>query len=68
MLCLALNSCLNSEPTSWGHLGIYLFYHEGMRLSEIAVVQEVPLNTVKTRLYRGKAKLRLSLEKQDEFR
>ena len=47
---------------------IYLFYHEGMRLSEIAVVQEVPLNTVKTRLYRGKVKLKLSLEKKDEFR
>jgi RNA polymerase sigma-70 factor (ECF subfamily) len=47
---------------------IYLFYHEDMRLSEIAIVQDVPLNTVKTRLYRGKAKLKLRLEKQDEFR
>ena len=45
---------------------IYLFYHEEMRLSEIAIVQDVPLNTVKTRLYRGKAKLKLWLEKQDE--
>lgn len=46
---------------------VYLFYHEDMRLSEIAIVQDVPLGTVKTRLFRAKAKIKTLLEKQDEY-
>jgi RNA polymerase sigma-70 factor (ECF subfamily) len=47
---------------------MYLFYQEDMRLSEIAIVQDVPLSTVKTRLFRAKKKIKTRLEKQDEYR
>ncbi|MFT4939552.1 MAG: RNA polymerase sigma factor (sigma-70 family) [Paraglaciecola sp.] len=63
----SLSEMINDLPEDEKQ-AIYLFYQEDMRLSEIALVQEVPVNTVKTRLYRGKAKLKLWLEKQDECR
>lgn len=41
---------------------IYLFYFVQLSLVEIALIQEVPVGTVKTRLFRAKAKLKLQLE------
>lgn len=46
---------------------IYLFYFAQLTLVEIALVQEVPVGTVKTRLFRAKAKLKLTLENQHEY-
>jgi RNA polymerase sigma-70 factor (ECF subfamily) len=62
-----LNEMIASLPEDEKQV-IYLFYHEDMRLSEIAIVQDVPLGTVKTRLFRAKAKIKTLLEKQDEYR
>ena len=47
---------------------VYLFYQEDMQLSEIAIIEEVPVGTVKSRLNRAREKLRQKLENQDEFR
>jgi len=41
---------------------IYLFYYEELRIKEIAIVTEVGVNTVKTRLRRAKELLKERLE------
>lgn len=46
---------------------IYLFYFAQLSIIEIALVQEVPVGTVKTRLFRAKAKLKVTLENEDEY-
>lgn len=45
---------------------IYLFYFAQLTLVEIALIQEVPVGTVKTRLYRGRNKLKNILENKNE--
>lgn len=47
---------------------IHLFYLEEMQLIQIAEVLEVPLGTIKSRLYRARKALQKSVEdKQDEY-
>ncbi|MCF6458782.1 sigma-70 family RNA polymerase sigma factor [Pseudoalteromonas sp. MMG024] len=47
---------------------IHLFYLEEMQLTQIAEVLEVPLGTVKSRLYRARKALQQSVEdEQDEY-
>lgn len=41
---------------------VYLYYAEEMRLSEIALVMELPLSTVKSRLYRTLRELKTKIE------
>ncbi|SER79346.1 RNA polymerase sigma-70 factor, ECF subfamily [Psychrobacillus sp. OK032] len=43
---------------------IYLFYYEELLIKEIAVLTEVSINTVKTRLRRAKELLEERLEEQ----
>lgn len=43
-------------------LVIMLRYFEDMKLEEIAKLQEEPLSTIKSRLYRGLKKMRIKLE------
>lgn len=43
---------------------IYLFYFAQLSLVEIALIQEVPVSTVKTRLFRGRTKLKNLLENE----
>lgn len=47
---------------------VYLFYQEDMKLNEIALIEEIPVGTVKSKLNRARLKLKEPLEKQDEFR
>lgn len=49
---------------------VYLFYYEDMRISDIAKILDIPVNTVKSRLRRGKETLQRMLpegEMQHEF-
>ena len=46
---------------------VYLFYMEELQLNEIAIVENIPIGTVKSRLSRARVKLKATLEKQDEF-
>jgi RNA polymerase sigma factor (sigma-70 family) len=57
----ALNTALLQLPVE-EYQAVYLFYFEQLTIVDIALVQEVPIGTVKTRLYRGKAKMKLTLE------
>ncbi len=42
-------------------LVLLLFYHQSMTYEEIAVLLEIPLNTVKTYIHRGRAALKVKL-------
>ena len=52
-----LKTHLTKLPTEERH-ALALFYFEEMKLSEIAVILEVPIGTVKSRLNRARGKLR----------
>lgn len=45
---------------------IILFYYCGLSLKEIAELRQLPVGTVKSRIYRGKAKLRESFQIEAE--
>lgn len=47
---------------------IMLRYFEDMKIEDIAAVTEENANTVKTRLYQGLKKLRITLEDTDEYK
>lgn len=44
-------------------LVVVLFYYEGLAIKDISEVLDIPVGTVKSRLNRGKAKLKESLER-----
>jgi len=44
---------------------LHLFYKEGMSYNEIASVMKIPINTVKSNLYRGKEIIREKLSRID---
>lgn len=46
---------------------LLLFYQQGFSLQEIALIQEVPLGTVKSRLNRARNTLKQQWEQQDEY-
>ena len=56
-ILLAFERALESLPDSY-HDVLRLYYTDGLRVGKIAERIEVPLNTVKTRLQRGTARLR----------
>lgn len=58
-----LNKALSCLPEI-EYQAIYLFYFEQMSLVEIGLIQEVPIGTVKTRLFRARAKLKITLENE----
>ncbi|EPE2274837.1 RNA polymerase sigma factor [Enterococcus faecalis] len=43
---------------------LVLFYYNGFSLKEISNILELPLNTVKTRIYRAKEQLRITNEEE----
>ncbi len=45
---------------------IYLFYQEELQVTDIALVQEVPIGTVKSRLNRARNRIKQKLENDDE--
>ena len=59
----SLNAALQGLPAD-EYQAIYLFYFAQLSVVEIALVQEVPVGTVKTRLFRAKAKLKVTLENE----
>lgn len=61
-----LHSALQGLPAD-EYQAIHLFYFSQLTVVEIALVQEVPVGTVKTRLFRAKAKLKVTLENQHEY-
>jgi RNA polymerase sigma factor (sigma-70 family) len=61
-----LSDALQGLPAD-EYQAIYLFYFAQLTVVEIALVQEVPVGTVKTRLFRAKAKLKVTLENTDEY-
>ncbi len=44
---------------------ITLFYYQDRSVGEVALAMEIPENTVKTHLHRGRAALRRALERQN---
>ncbi|KXI29612.1 RNA polymerase sigma factor [Paraglaciecola hydrolytica] len=62
----SLTAALKGLPED-EYLAVYLFYFTQLSLVEIALVQEVPVGTVKTRLFRAKAKLKVTLENDHEY-
>ena len=46
---------------------LYLFYKEEMTYDEIASVMKVPINTVKSHIYRGKERIRDKLSRRNKF-
>lgn len=54
---------LISELADIDQQAIHLFYFEEMKISEIAIVLEIPPGTVKSRLNRARKQLRKKLEK-----
>ncbi|MTD31872.1 sigma-70 family RNA polymerase sigma factor [Planomicrobium sp. YIM 101495] len=44
---------------------VYLYYYDSLKPREIADILEIPLNTVKTRLRRGKEKLKSTMEEAE---
>lgn len=46
---------------------VYLFYLEELSVAEIALVQNVPNGTVKSRLSRGRARLKEKIDPEDEL-
>lgn len=46
---------------------VLLFYQQELQLNEIALVQGVPLGTVKSRLNRAKSRIKLKLENHHEL-
>lgn len=63
---LVLTSCVQKLPEKY-KTAIYLFYYENMSISEIACLLEINENTVKTRLSRGREKLKKILEKENYY-
>ena len=60
----ALHDALEALEVEY-RLPIVLHYMEGYKLREIADILELPMGTVKTRLLRGKKRLREQLEEGD---
>ena len=50
-------SCMDKLPTEQRD-SLHLFFYEGMSLAEIAAVQNCPDNTIKTRLFHAKRKIK----------
>jgi RNA polymerase sigma-70 factor (ECF subfamily) len=46
---------------------IHLMFYEDMSISEIAQIQQCPENTIKTRLFHARRKLKLNLERQTRW-
>jgi RNA polymerase sigma factor (sigma-70 family) len=64
-LALALDIALDALPLAQRAAFELTFYH-GMGYAEIAVIQECPVNTVKTRLFHARRRLALLLSEQLE--
>lgn len=61
---LVLTSCVHKLPEKY-KTAIYLFYYENMSINEISRLLGISENTVKSRLVRGREKLRTILEKEN---
>lgn len=61
---LVLTSCVHKLPEKY-KTAIYLFYYESMGINEISHLLGIGENTVKSRLARGREKLRIILEKEN---
>jgi RNA polymerase sigma factor (sigma-70 family) len=58
-----LDALLQQLPAE-EYQAVYLFYYAQLQVREIALVQAVPVATVKTRLFRGRAKLKNLMENE----
>lgn len=63
---LVLTACVQKLPEKY-KTAIYLFYYENMSINEIAKVLDIGDNTVRTRLARGREKLKKILEKENYY-
>ncbi len=55
-------SCMDKLPSEQRD-SLHLFFYEGMSLAEISVVQNCPDNTIKTRLFHAKRKIKECLSR-----
>lgn len=60
-----LRRLIKALPTDEGE-ALYLFYLEDLNIAEVAVIQDVPSGTVKSRLSRARNRLREELARQGE--
>lgn len=58
-----IQNCLETLPDEQSEC-MHLMFYEDMSINEIAGVQNCPENTIKTRLFHARKKLRLCLERQ----
>ena len=58
--------CLEALPDEQREC-IHLVFYEDMSLVEVAEIQDCPANTVKTRLFHARRKMRLCLERQIDW-
>ena len=64
--CGELTEIVRSLPEKYATV-IHLFYYEDMKISEISRALGISQSAVKLRLFRGKEKLRTSLDKENEL-
>ena len=60
-----LRRLINALPEGEGE-ALYLFYLEDLSVAEVAVIQDVPMGTVKSRLARARDRLRKEIDPQGE--
>jgi RNA polymerase sigma-70 factor (ECF subfamily) len=61
-----IQSCLDDLPPDQREC-IHLAFYEDMSVSEIAEIQNCPVNTIKTRLFHARRKLKIALERQTRW-
>ncbi|MBI1889797.1 MAG: sigma-70 family RNA polymerase sigma factor [Burkholderiales bacterium] len=59
-------SCLESLPEEQREC-IHLMFYEDLSIAEIAEIQQCPENTIKTRLFHARRKLKINLERQTRW-
>ncbi len=59
-----MKSLLAKLPVDEGE-AVYLFYLEELNVAEVALIQRVPMGTVKSRLSRARARLKVEIEPVD---
>lgn len=62
----SIMECIRLLPEKYSSM-IYLYYYEGYNIREIAEMNEMSENTVSSLLRRGRQKLKLELEKEDQL-
>ncbi|WP_163582925.1 sigma-70 family RNA polymerase sigma factor [Gracilibacillus saliphilus] len=61
-----IKDCIFSLPKKYREV-IFLYYYKSFTLEEIAIITEVNLNTVKTRLTRAKQRLKVIMKEENIY-